>query len=1194
MQSQAELIRVGRVAGVVIACALLVSVGTARAAAAPTPIWQINAGFAPTNLPPGGEGQVVVVATNLGDEEVDGASPNAPVTVSDKLPSGLEITAISGIAGPQGLRGLLSGVAVECSSASVSCEYAGPLPPYEFLEMTITVKVLGAVSGKNEASATGGGAKGTSAAQSVTVSSEPTRFGVEDYELLPTNEDGSLDTQAGSHPFQMTDTLELTKIQREGRPAPAALTKDLQFQLPPGLVANVTAVPQCTAAEFDERGITATNGCPADTAVGVETPTAIIPENELGVSGPLTWSVPLFNLTPSVGEPARFGFDEAGARVTLDTSVRTGGDYGVTVSVNNITQAGGFMRAQTTFWGVPGDPRHDQSRGWECIDDGIFGPRGLGFEGVLSECTPQAQLHPASYLTLPTSCASPFETSLEGESWAAPNKPSELSTPISYRLPDGLDGCNRLPFGSEISVAPDGEAASTPTGLSVDVHVPQEATLNPEGLAGADVKDITVALPEGVMLNPAGANGLEACSEAQIGFTGVEAASGRDSFTSGLPEPFCPDASKVGTVKIKTPLLPNLVEGAVYLATQNANPFGSLVAIYIVAEDPVSGFLVKLPGEVTLNGETGQLVTTIKNSPELPFEDAELHFFGGERAPLATPAHCGTYTTDASFTPWSGNKPVSSSASFNITSGPHGGQCPGVSLPFSPSLTAGTTSIQAGGFSPFTTTFSREDGEQNLQGIQLHLPPGLSGLLTGVKLCGDAEAGAGTCGPGSLIGETTVSVGLGGVPYSVTGGKVYITGPYNGKGACVVGTPECAPFGLSIVVLAQAGPYNLGQVVVRGKIEVNPATAALTVTTNSEAEGYGIPHILDGIPLQIKHVNFTTTRPEFTFNPTNCSPMAITGNLSSTEKATSAVSVPFQATNCATLKFAPKITASTSGKTSKADGASFTVKLAYPNTPQGTEANIAKVKVDLPKQLPSRLTTLQKACVAAVFEANPANCPAASIVGHAKAITPLVPVPLEGPAYFVSHGGEAFPSLIIALQGYGVRLDLVGTTFISKAGVTSSTFKAVPDAPVGSFEITLPEGKFSALAANGNLCKSKLAMPTAFVGQNGVEIHTSTPISVTDCKSALGVLRHSVKGSSATLVVSVPSAGKLTATGKGLSTGTSKAGKAGTVSVKVALTNAEQAFLKKHPGRKLKAKVNLRFTPKKGAKLTTSTTILIA
>jgi hypothetical protein len=493
------------------------------------------------------------------------------------------------------------------------------------------------------------------------------------------------------------------------------------------------------------------------------------------------------------------------------------------------------------------------------------------------------------------------------------------------------------------------------------------------------------------------------------------------------------------------------------------------------------------------------VVATFANNPQLPFEDAELSFFGGERAPLATPARCGSYTTNASFTPWSGNETASGQANFAIASGPNGSACPGSTLPFNASLASGTTNNNAGAFSDLTTTLSRPDGDQPLQSVTLHYPPGVSGLLSGVELCPEPQASQGTCSASSQIGETIVSVGVGGDPFTVTGGKVYITGPYEG-----------APFGLSIVNPAKAGPFDLQQgrpVVVRARIEVNPTTAALTIVTNPASEGYAIPTVIEGFPLQIQHVNVLINRPGFTFNPTNCTPAKITGTIGSAEGGSSPVEVPFQATNCASLKFAPKFAVQTQGHTSKANGASLAVKLTYPQGPMGTYANIKQVKVELPKQLPSRLTTLQKACTAAQFNTNPAGCPAASIIGHAKAITPLIPVPLEGPAYFVSNGGEAFPNLVLVLQGYGVTIDVVGDTFINKAGVTSSTFKTVPDAPVGSFELTLPEGKYSALAANGNLCTSKLTMPTEFVGQNGALLKQTTQIDVTGCAKTKALTR---------------------------------------------------------------------------------------
>jgi hypothetical protein len=1058
----------------------LVAVSPASAAiecSSCTAWWHVSTSSLPANLPPGGEATITVFGEDFGDTVTHGA-----VVLTDKLPEGL--TAESVKVGTSGFSyfGGLGEKDCTVTPHEVRCvlpeEVEGRLLfPYAYSHIQANIKVTvgpTAASGEeNEAALTGGGAPSASVKRPITVSSEPTRFGIEQYELRAENADGSPDTQAGSHPFQLTTDLAINQTANTEKP-PAAV-KDLHFNLPPGLIGNPTLFPACPLVKFIGNAEEGQNFCPDNTVVGVASVNVYS-------GGETVFEVPLFTLVPSVGEPARFGFDILGIPVYLDTSIRTGGDYGVTVSVNNITELGGFISSRVTFWGVPGDPRHDSVRGWGCIHpDGKFPP-----------CAPFSQPTPPPLLTMPTACTGPVHTTLEADSW---EQEGVFTPPFDYTFvdnlgrPAGLDGCNQLPFTPSVRVTPDGQAGSSPTGLTVDEHVPQETSLNPTGLAEADVKGLSVTLPEGVALNPAAADGLQACTQEQIGLQSAGA-------------PTCPEAAKVATVKIKTPLLANPLEGAAYLAAQTANPFGSLVALYIYATDPVSGVSAKATGEVLENPVTGQLTAHFERDPlfandpryagevaaqflpQTPFEDVELHFFGGDRAPLGTPALCGSYRTTGTFTPWSEGATTESSSEFQITSGPNGRPCANP-LPFAPSLTAGTTSIQAGGFSPFTTTFSREDGNQDLQAIQLHMPPGLLGTLSTVKLCGEAQANAGTCGPESQIGETTVSVGLGGDPFSVKGGKVFITGPYKG-----------APFGLSIVNPAKAGPFDLGFVVVRAKIDVDISTSALTITTDPSGP-YSIPHILDGIPLQIKHVNVIIDRPNFTFNPTNCSKLAITGTLSSDQGATSALSLPLQVTNCAVLAFKPKLTATTSGKTSRANGASLSVKLTYPAGPY--DANISRVKVDLPKQLPSRLTTLQKACTAATFESNPANCPAASVIGHATASTPVLPVPLNGPAIFVSHGGEAFPSLIIVLQGYGVTVHLVGSTFISKAGITSSTFKTVPDVPVGTFELTLPQGKFSALAANGNLCKTKLAMPTAFYGQNGAEIHTSTKITPTGC-----------------------------------------------------------------------------------------------
>jgi hypothetical protein len=1038
------------------------------------------------------DGELVVSAENLGDANAEGTS-----VVTDLLPPGLEAIGVSGwkadgasFATPIQLPCTLSSPPGQRQRAS--CHWEGPVPPYETIEVRIAVNVKAGASSEelNEVSASGAGSRPATLERHIAIG-EQTPFGVEDYELSHEEEGGSPAIQAGAHPFQQTTTIVLNQgrdpspISVKQEAEPAGSPKDTELIWPAGLIGNPSAVAKCSISQFLTQVGAEENECPSQSVVGV----AVVSANEPANVGTGSFTLPLFNLQPAPGEPARFGFNVliGHSPVVIDTKVRSGDDYGVTVQAKNITQTAGFLSAKVTVWGTPGDSRHDSARNWGCL----YEARGAIFEH--EPCTPLGERHPKPFLVLPTSCPkAPLQTSILADPWSEPgNFRSLQAEPIPAMV-----GCERLPFGASIKVTPDGQAASTPTGLNVDVHVPQDVNENGAGLASSNLKDISVTFPPGVTLNPAAADGLQACSEGEIGYLPAQSAPPTDlHFTPELEEPFCPDAAKVGTVTIKTPLLPDPLLGALYLATPapngepGKNPFNTLVASYIVAKDPVSGVVVKLPGRVSLDQGSGQITAIFEHNPEVAFEDAEIHLFGGDRAPFSTPAHCGPYKTEATLTPWSGAPPISSSSTFEVTSGPGGGPCPG-QLPFSPSLSAGSTNIQAGAFSPLSTTIGRADGNQDIHAVSLHMPAGLSGILKGVELCPEAQANAGSCPQGSLIGHTIVSVGLGNDPFSVTGGQVFLTQSYKG-----------APFGLSIVNPAVAGPFDLGKVIVRAKVEVDPHTAALSVSTDSEAP-YAIPSILDGIPLQIKHVNVLIDRPGFTFNPTSCNHSSLSGTITSTEGASSSTSTPFQVTNCAALKFAPQFAVSTAGKTSKATGASLQVKLSYPKAPFGTYANIAKVKVSLPKQLPSRLTTLQKACTAQVFDKNPASCPKESIVGHAKVTTPLLPVPLSGPAYFVSHGGEAFPDLTLVLQGYGITIDLIGSTQI-KGGVTTTTFKATPDAPFETFELSFPQGKFSALAANANLCSSKLAMPTEFTSQSGIVIKRSTKISVTGCKKPL-------------------------------------------------------------------------------------------
>jgi hypothetical protein len=1018
----------------------------------------------------------------------------SPVTISDSLPSVLTATEGEAISGPVGVTGVdtyrkpytgypygaLSNMSCSSTPTAVpSCSESNRVDPGDVLIVNIPVSVESSSGAfTNVATVSGGGAVGASVSAPVTITSALPAYGVSARGLLA----ASSTSQAGAHP-NVTTAFALNTVPDEpdslGRYRPVGEPKDVGFDLPPGLVGTTVGMPRCTMAD-----VSAQAACPRDTMVGTSTIVFNAP------SAPRTeMTVPVFNIAPAPGEPAAFAFDSIFFPVRLDTSVLSDGDYGVRVTAPDITAGGALMASSVTIWGVPADhsgPGPDRANvsgvnptenelgpgetdGWRS-----FGGTGVE-EAVTSEVTTTQTRVPL--LSNPSQCSSPLEGVLETDSWEEPN---HFPSGPEYEASMGTaTGCGQLGFKPSVSMLPDTLEAGAPAGYSFHLKVPQNT--EPEALATPDVKRTSVTLPAGTVISPSAADGLGVCTNEQFGLH------------SGVPGG-CPNDSQVGTVSVKTPALEERLNGDVFLGTPECDPCtpadaaeGKMIRLFVqFVGEGESGIVVKLEGTGQINQQTGQITTTFNETPQLPFSEFQLKLQGGERATLANPRTCGEVTTTADLMPWSTpyTPDATPESKFDIDENCFGAQ-------FDPSFSFGTTSNQAGGFSPFSVSFGRGDNDGFLNGIQVRTPPGLLGMLSKVTLCGEAQANAGTCGPASQIGETTVETGPGADPFLVTGGKVYITGPYKG-----------APYGLSIVVPAVAGPYTLagttgnGTVVNRSAISVNPETSALTITSDP------LPTELDGIPLQLRLVNVTVNRPEFMFNATSCNKMAIGGTLTDTQAASAVESSSYQVTNCGALKFQPKFTVSTSGKTSKAKGASLDAKVAFPNTGQGTQADIHSFKVDLPKQLPSRLTTLQKACLASVFEANPANCPAASVIGTVRVNTPVLPVQLTGPVYFVSHGGEAFPSLEIVLQGDGVRVDVVASTFISKAGITSSTFKTVPDVPFESFELYLPEGKYSALAANGTLCTSKLAMPTAITGQNGAEIHESTSIAVTGCAKA--------------------------------------------------------------------------------------------
>jgi uncharacterized repeat protein (TIGR01451 family) len=1086
----------------------------------------------PSNIAPGGEGKLVITATNLGDATATGSK--APITIRDTLPPGLVVSqphmlmcrhesppevAVCGLLTP-------NGNSITCVTGTISCTVPLDVGPYEQIELEVGVKAeepAGTETRLNDtATIEGGGIAAATLTRPIEISPAAPKFGVSSYEFEPEEENGSIDSNGGSHPFQLTTTVISNTSTAQYEFGTAAVTpellRNLQVSLPPGFVGNPTGVPQCREVLFVTHPKGETNLCPGDSAVGV----AIVRVWEPLIFKEKAIDEPVFNLEPAEGEPARFGFQAVNVPVVLDTAL-AGADHHVVVTASDTSEDAAILSSEITIWGSPSDPRHDRSRGYECLSLGS------------SKCEPLASRSGEAFLSLPTHCetgpggeAVALQTSARAQSWLAG---APLLEPIGVAFTQDAAGapnlgtsCGALPFTPSLTVEPDERTTNTPTGLAVDLHVPQGPTLDPAQRAEADLRNQTITLPQGVQLNPAAADGLTSCSEEQIGYTGGTDATGQLEFTS---EPaHCPErseteplTSKLGTVEVHTPLLSHPLFGSVYLAAQNANPFNSRFAIYLVIDDAASGVRVKLAGHVETDAVTGRVTTTFAGAPQLPFEDLELHLLDGPRAALATPRTCSTtaFTTSASYTPWSSETPLPQTLpgeQFAITSGAHGTPCP-EPQPFGPSVQGGSANPQAGAFTSFSLSIARTDTDQALRSTSIKLPEGLAGMVSKVQQCPEAQANAGTCGAGSLIGEATAIVGLGEDPFTERGGRVYFTGPYGG-----------APFGLSIVLPAKAGPFDFGSVVTRAAITVDPATAAITITST-------LPTMLNtlteqtGVPVQLRRVDITVARPggaPFQFNPTNCSAQQITAALGGEQGAIATVPVPFRVSGCEKLAFTPGLSAATNAHVSRLNGTSLEVAV----TAHEGQANIAKTKIVFPPQLPSRLTTLHGACLEAVFNANPATCPAVSVIGTATAHTPVLSSPLSGPVYLVSHGSAAFPDAEIVLQGEGVTLVLDGLTNIHN-GITSSTFNAVPDAPVSSFVVDLPSGPHSAFTGYGNMCPTKplsrkvrskkrvhghlvhvvktvttpvlqpLSMPTTLTGQNGDVIERITPLKVSGC-----------------------------------------------------------------------------------------------
>jgi hypothetical protein len=921
-------------------------------------------------------------------------------------------------------------------------------------------------------------------------------FGISDFDGEVTADAGGAPfTQAGGHPFAATTWIDFNSAvdpDMFGLSMPAEDVKDLHVALPPGFVGNVQGVPQCTEQDFYGNG--AGPLCNSDTIVG----RAVV--QTLGTS--LNFAV--FNLVPPPGIPAMFGFQALVQPVFVTASLRSGGDYGVDVNIPDISQGLALTGTSLTLWGIPADPRHDDQR---CIAD--------------SGCNKPSSAPRSPLLTLPTSCSAAgvgLETKLSADSWPHPETvehasffshlpPAWPAAPADRGAQQGTTDCQRVPFDAEITTQADSRTAGAPTGLNVDLTVPQDGLLNADGIAPAHVKRVAMTLPDGMTVNPSAADGLAGCSSSQIDL-------------KGTGDPSCPSGSKIGTVSITTPLLADPLQGTVYLGAQGDNPFNTLLSMYIVAKGP--GLIVKLPGRIDTDPVTGRLTTTFDNQPQLPFSTLSLRLNSGARAPLANPKACGTYTTHTVLTPWSGNAAITVDKPMVIDQG-----CDQAAK-FTPTLNAGVDNPQAGGSPSFILDLSRPDGQQDIGQLDLTMPQGMLGRVAGVPLCPEAQAAAGNCDAASRIGRTTVASGAGPAPVvipqpSKAATAVYLAGPYNG-----------APFSISTVVPAQAGPFDLGTVVVRAGLFIDPIDAHVTVKTDP------LPTILQGIPLNLQKLNVTLDRAGFMVNPTNCDPSQITGQIASSQGTVAAVSSRFQIGNCATLGLKPDLTLSLSGKGQTTDGKHPAVTATLTQKPG--QANLKKVRVALPLSLALDPDNANGLCEFVDGSKTAPTCPKNSIVGTATATTPILDEPLSGPVYFVKNirkdpksGREirTLPKLVIALTGQnGVKLTLTGTSNVENDQLVT-TFDTIPDAPVSSFKLNIIGGKGGILTVSGtDICKATQIADQQIDGQNNKTADADVYIQTPSCP--LKVISKTVGKSSVAVKVGGLGAGKVTITGKGI------------------------------------------------------------
>jgi hypothetical protein len=917
-------------------------------------------------------------------------------------------------------------------------------------------------------------------------------FGLHSYDVTFEEADGT-PAQAGTHPFAITTSF---AANLDGTGTPEGWFRDVFLKQAPGLLGDATAYPRCTAAQFlDVKDLLPS--CPIETAVGV----TAISAGEVG-----SWYMaPVFNVAPPPGVALRLGFTVANAAIVIDLGLEQTPPYNAIAASRNTSQILEFLAAKTELWGEPTDPRHDTLRGPCGSDEGIplpgSDPAEFDFDAESSGKECPVGENPRPLLDMPTYCGSPLASSYEAISWEGAKDSDSILTHDAGANPVPLAGCELLPaLDASVAAQPTSRATHSPTGLDLAIGVQDEGLTSLGGRSKSRIKEVRITLPEGMAANPSLAEGLEVCSEDQL----------KGETLRSEPGEGCPQASKIGTVQVQTPLLEEPLKGALYQATPHANEAGdALIAFYIVVKNPKLGIIVKQPSRVEPDPKTGQLLGISENIPQTAaFSSFELHFREGGRSPLVSPPLCGTYQVKAQITPWSGAPTETTTSTFQIQSGPNEGPCPpGGTPPFAPGFKAGSENNAAGAFSPFLMHLTRRDGDQDLTRFDATLPPGVVAKLAGLSKCSDAqiaraktktglqERATPSCPANSKIGTLETGAGVGS-QLTYVPGRVYLAGPFGGS-----------PISAVAIVPAVAGPFDVGTVVYRQALKIDPQTA---VVSADGAKSDPLPHILAGIPVLVRDVQVAIDRPDFTLNPTSCDPFATRAQIwgggrnvfSAADDSPVSRESRYQAASCQSLGFKPRLDLKLKGGTRR--GSFPALRFLY--RPRPGDANLSKLALRFPRSEFVEQGHFRTICTRVQFAAGAghgANCPKGSVYGHIRVFSPLLGEPFEGPV-FLRSSNHNLPDVVLALHGPpAFPLDVeVSSRIDSIHGQLRAIAQGTPDVPVSKVLLKMQGGQKGLFVNSTNLCAQRHRARVSLEGHNAKQATLQPELKVACRKHA--------------------------------------------------------------------------------------------